>query len=75
MSLKLRPDPPEFAPIENRLLDRAEAAAFLGIGKRTVARRIADREIVYIKIGSRLLFDPADLRAYAESCKLGGPSK
>ena len=52
------------------LLTTTQAAAALGIGKRTLQERVAAREIAAVKIGKSVRFDPADLKAYAERCKL-----
>ena len=52
------------------LLTTPQAAAVLGIGKRTLQERVAAREIAAVKIGKSVRFDPADLKAYAERCKL-----
>jgi|GEM_PF-3027786 excisionase family DNA binding protein len=49
-----------------RLLNTREAAAALGIGKRTLQEHVALREIAIVKIGRRALFDQADLADFVE---------
>jgi excisionase family DNA binding protein len=43
-----------------------EAASVIGIGKSTLWRMIAEREISAIKIGGRTLIRDADLRAFID---------
>lgn len=66
---------PRQAPLKQttegfHLLTTSQAAAALGIGKRTLQERVAAREIASVKIGKAVRFDPGDLKAYVESCKL-----
>lgn len=51
-------------PAEPLLLDMHQAARALNIGERTLARYVAEGEIPHVRIGRRLLFDPADLRQW-----------
>ncbi len=46
-----------------------EAATFLGLSSHTI-RKMSDRgDLLKIKIGSRTMFDPNDLRAFVEKLK------
>ena len=46
-----------------------QAAAFLSLSPHTI-RKMADRgDLPKVKIGSRTLFHPADLRAFVEKLK------
>ena len=49
-----------------RLLTTDEAAARLGISKRTIQELAASRKVSFIKFGRNVRFDPADLAAFAE---------
>ena len=49
-----------------RLLNTNEAAAHLGISKRTIQELAASRKLAFIKFGRNVRFDPADLAAFAE---------
>ena len=49
-----------------KLLDTDEAAAALGIGRRTLQERVAAREIGCVKIGRAVRFHPDDLAAFIE---------
>jgi excisionase family DNA binding protein len=53
-----------------RLLDTAEAAKFLNMGKRTVQELAAERKLTQIKIGRSVRYDLADLRSFIESQKI-----
>jgi hypothetical protein len=53
-----------------KLLDTAEAAKFLRMGKRTVQELAAERKLAFIKIGRSVRFDPADLRAFVEANRI-----
>ena len=55
---------------ENRdLLNRREAAAWLGISERKLDSLTASGELRRVKIGSSVRFDPRDLNAFIESQK------
>ena len=56
--------PPQGAATHQGLLNTSEAAAYLGIGKRTLQERIRDHEIGFIKIGRAVRFDETDLRDF-----------
>lgn len=49
-----------------RLIDIDGAAGQLGVSVRHVRRLVAERRIPYIKWGSRLHFDPAEIDAWIE---------
>ena len=49
-----------------QLLTTNEAAARLGIGKRTIQELIASRKLTFIKFGRNVRFDTADLAVFAE---------
>ena len=51
------------------LLRVEEAAKILGLSPHYI-RKLADRgDLPKVKLGSRTLFDPADLRAFVEKAK------
>ena len=50
-----------------RLLDTDQAAEYLGMGKRTLQEKMADREIGYVKIGKSVRFHPDDVTEFIES--------
>ena len=54
------------AEIPFRLLDTDEAAAVLGIGRRTIQERVAARELACVKIGKAIRFHPDDIAAFIE---------
>jgi excisionase family DNA binding protein len=66
MATTLNTDPRQGAEIPFRLLDTTEAAATLGIGRRTLQELLAAREVACVKIGRSTRFDPADLAAYVD---------
>lgn len=49
-----------------KLLDTNEAAAVLGIGRRTLQERVESREIGCVRIGRAVRFHPDDLAAFIE---------
>lgn len=49
-----------------RLLTTEEAAACLGIGKRTLQELTANRKLAFIKFGRNVRFSEADLAAFTE---------
>jgi excisionase family DNA binding protein len=49
-----------------QLLTTEEAAACLGIGKRTLQELTASRKLAFIKFGRNVRFDLADLDAFTE---------
>lgn len=50
------------APVTPLLLSTNEAAAFLGITRWTLRTLRVTRQLPYVPISNRVLFDPADLR-------------
>jgi excisionase family DNA binding protein len=54
----------------NRLLNNQEAAEILGISPFSLRGKVLRREVPFVKIGRRTLFDPADLRAFIEARKV-----
>ena len=52
------------------LLDTAEAAKFLRLGKRTVQELASERKLAFVKIGRSVRFDIADLRKFIENQKV-----
>ena len=55
--------------IQRRLLNTDEAAAYLGIGRRTMQGLLKDGDVLKVRIGSRTLIDQADLDEYVERIK------
>lgn len=54
------------AKTDDRLLDIAAAAAWLGVSRATMFRLIrSDPHLRHVKLGKRTLFRPEDLRTYA----------
>ena len=54
----------------DRLLNNDQAAEILNISPYSLRGKVSRREIPYIKVGRRTLFDPADLRASIEARKV-----
>jgi excisionase family DNA binding protein len=54
----------------DRLLNNDQAAEILNISPFSLRGKVSRREIPFIKVGRRTLFDPADLRAYIEARKV-----
>ena len=52
------------------LLSVPQTLRVLGISQRTLYRLIRDGELRPIRIGDRVLFDPADLRDFIDSCRV-----
>jgi excisionase family DNA binding protein len=50
-----------------KLLNTAQAAARLGVSKRTVQELAAARKLAFIKFGRNVRFHPDDLAAFADS--------
>lgn len=58
------------APLERRLLNYTQAAAYLGISVRAMKDLGGpDGQILQVKIGSRVRFDKGDLDDYIERVK------
>jgi excisionase family DNA binding protein len=58
------------SPINNRLLSRREAAAYLGISIRFLCDLLSQRSVACIRIGGRTMLDRADLDAFVEANKV-----
>ena len=52
------------------LWNKRQASEFLNISQFSIAGKICRREIPFIKIGRRVLFDPVDLKAFVEGLKV-----
>jgi excisionase family DNA binding protein len=52
------------------LLNNQQAAEFLNISPHSLRGYVSRGMVPFVKIGRRTLFDPADLRAYIQSCKV-----
>ena len=53
-----------------KLWNNSEASKFLGISPFTLRGKVSRREIPYIKLGRRVLFDCEDLRRFVEASKI-----
>ena len=62
----------EETALSARLIDSREAAAILGLSRRTLWTLYNRGEIPVVRIGRAVRFDPADLRAWVETKKGGG---
>jgi excisionase family DNA binding protein len=54
----------------DRLLNNDQAADILNISPYSLRGKVSRREIPFIKVGRRTLFDPEDLRAYIDARKV-----
>jgi excisionase family DNA binding protein len=54
----------------NNLINNEQAAELLGISPFSLRGKVLRREVPFIKIGRRTLFDPADLRSFIEARKV-----
>jgi excisionase family DNA binding protein len=52
------------------LWNKRQAAEFLNISPFSVSGKVSRREIPFVKIGRRCLFDPADLKTFVEAHKV-----
>ena len=53
------------------LSDEKQAATHLGVSVEFLQKdRCGPKQIPFVKIGRRVLYDPADLRAFIERCKV-----
>ena len=59
----------------DRLLNMDETAAILGISKATLYSWISRKQISVVKVSSRSMFDPADIKEYIENHKVRSLSK
>ncbi|MFE9581909.1 excisionase family DNA-binding protein [Nocardia sp. NPDC006044] len=51
-------------------MDVAGAAVYLGTGERFVRRLIAERRVVFYKVGTHVRFKVTDLEAYVQAGKV-----
>ncbi len=58
--------PQHQAQHQAQTLNTIEAAAYIGIGKRTLQELMASGEIPYVKIGKIVRFRPEDLTAFID---------
>lgn len=54
----------------SKLLSTKEAAEFLGLKLPTLYKYSSQKSIPFVKIGTRVLFDPDDLNAWIEKKKI-----
>jgi excisionase family DNA binding protein len=66
----VRSEHDESASPVDKLVDCAAVAELLGVTIRHVRRLVGERRIPYVKIGSFVRFDPADVRSYVLSCRV-----
>jgi excisionase family DNA binding protein len=55
--------------VSSPYLTRPEAAKFLGVSPAMLDKLMRQNELVIVRIGTRIMFDVADLNAFAKSCK------
>ncbi|MQY19331.1 hypothetical protein NRB20_24160 [Nocardia sp. RB20] len=48
-------------------MDVDQAAVYLGVGVRFIRRLVAERRVVFYKVGGHLRFKVADLEAFAQA--------
>lgn len=53
--------------VRSEYLSVAEAAVYLGTGVRFVRRLVAERRVVFYKIGGHVRFKVSDLESYAQA--------
>ncbi|MET7769777.1 helix-turn-helix domain-containing protein [Nocardia sp. NPDC005366] len=53
--------------IRPEYLDVAGAAVYLGTGERFIRRLVAERRVVFYKVGGHVRFKVSDLEAYAQA--------
>ena len=52
------------------LIDVATLANHLELTERTIRRKVARREIPYYKLGNSIRFDPVEIGAWLEACRV-----
>jgi excisionase family DNA binding protein len=67
------PDMPRDRQVPKLLMTYEEATWSLGVCERTLRELVAKGELAIVKIGTRALFDPADLDALKQSRKVLRP--
>jgi len=61
---------------ENRLLSIPEVARFLGISQSTLYTLVSQQRVPFVKVGSRVLFDPVQLDQWIKlNTKMPMPEK
>lgn len=60
------------ADIQPDMWDKAKTAKYLGISIPTLNRLHTEGRIKHVQVGSRVLFDPADVQNYVRRCKGAG---
>ena len=58
-----------------RLLSMKETAALIGVSHRKMWELLNRGELPAVRIGSRVLVDPRDLRDWIEGAKAKGPAR
>lgn len=56
--------------VRSEYLSVAEAAIYLGTGVRFIRRLVAERRVVFYKVGGHVRFKLADLEAYAQAGRM-----
>ncbi len=54
------------------LMTTGETATALGVSSRTVWTLTQEGALACVRIGRRVLYDPADVRAFVDRCREGG---
>lgn len=62
------------SPQQPQYLDVHQAATYLGTGERFIRRLVAERRIVFYKVGKYVRFAVADLDAFAQSGRVDAVS-
>ena len=57
------------------MLNVKQASTELGISPSTLYGLVSRREISFLRIGSRILFEPEDLKAFKAKCRVGAEAK
>jgi len=56
------------------LIDVATLAEHLGLTERTIRRKVAQGEIPHYKLGNSIRFDPVEIQAWLEACRIANCS-
>lgn len=59
------------SPDTERLLSLAEVRGILGVSEATISRLLARGELTAVRIGRRTLVEPAEVRRFVESGRVG----
>lgn len=66
----------EFSTARRKMLSTYEAAKYLGLGKSTLDKlRLSGDGPVFIKVGRRVIYDPADLDVWSKRHKRSSTSQ